>query len=160
MPGAFSLEAVLRLRQHTEEAEERTLLALTTHRQQVEATLGRVRQQKLLWAEDRRREVGCLAPGSTQQGVYARLALLHEAERQLQVQMADLQKRSAEQQAIYLAARSAREILSSLQTTQQNQAQQRQERREQRRLEDLLLGRWLVKERATRQILGKNCRAE
>lgn len=160
MADAFSLAAVLRLRQHKEDMEERVLLSLAAHRQQVDTTLARVRRQLLLWAEDRNREVGHVGSGNMQQGSYAKLALLREAEQQLLQQLADLQKRSAEQQVVYLDARRAREVLSSLEEAQHTEHELAQDRREQRRLEDLLLGRWLVQERATRQKVGKNCRAE
>ncbi len=142
MPHAFPLEAVLRLRKHKEDAEERALAALAAHRQQVETTLGRVRQQMRQWTEDHAREKGSAGTGATQQGSYARLAALRDAERQLEEQLADLRRRSLEQQSAYLAARRARETLTELKQNQQDSWNTAEQRREQRRLEDLFLGRW------------------
>lgn len=142
MPHAFSLDALLQLRQHKEDAEERQLLSLATHRQQVEATLGRVRQQLLLWQEERQREIGSVGRGSTQQGTYARLGLLRHAEEQLMEQQRELQQRSRERQASYLAARRDREVLSNLKQSHREGLQRDLARQEQLRLEDLLLGRW------------------
>jgi flagellar export protein FliJ len=142
MSEAFTLEAVLRLRQHKEDIEERALAELGTQRQQVQSMLDRVRQQKQLWTEDRSGEKGLAGTGATQQSTYARLALLHEAEKQLQEQQQDLQKRIYTRQAAYLAARHAREMLTELKRSQSESRRLLVERREQRRLEDLFLGRW------------------
>jgi flagellar export protein FliJ len=143
MANRFPLGAVLRIRQHKEETEERALLALHLQRQQVETTLGRVREQLSLWDEDRQREVGSTTMAATRQSSYARLALLREAELQLLTQLRDLRERSAKQQESYLCARRNREVLTDLEQHQRQAWLKELDRREQHRVEDLFLGRWL-----------------
>ena len=141
MPYTFSLEAVLRLRQHKQDAEERALAVLGAHRQQVEATLGRVRDQMLQWTEHRARETGRAGTGAAQLESYARLALLREAEAQLTAQLQEVQRRCLERQAVLLAAQRAQETLSELKRGQHDGWKAVRQRREQRHLEDLFLGR-------------------
>lgn len=142
MAYIFSLQAVLHLRRHKEAAEERALAALASHRQQLEATLGRVHQQISQWTEDRTREAGFVGTGLTQHQSYARLAVLQDAEKQLQQQKIDIQQRYAEQQERYFAMRSARETLTELEKGQRTAWEQACSRLEQRRVDDLVLGRW------------------
>lgn len=142
MAHRFSLEAVLKLRQHREEAEERVLAALGAQRQQVEATLGRVREQMRQWTEDRARQTGVLENGAAQQASYARLLVLRDAEGQLERQLEDVRERASAQRLVYLHARSGREPLTELKQTQQAAAEAEARRQEQKRAEDLFLGRW------------------
>lgn len=142
MARAFTLETVLRLRQHKEEAEERALAALGNQRQRVEATLARVHQELRQWTEERVREVGSASTGTAQHSSFARLNALKNAQMQLEAQLKSLEEQRLEQQATYLSARSAREMLSELKRQQRNATCATEQRREQRQLEDLMLGRF------------------
>lgn len=142
MPESFSLDVVLRLRQHREDTEERALAALHTQCHQTEATLLRVRQEMLYWTEQCARASGSLGSGASQHASYARLQFLRETEQHLQQQLMDLRRQAAEHQCAFLEARHARETLTELRSAQQNALTAQAERREQRRIEDLWLGRW------------------
>lgn len=142
MAHIFSLESVLRLRKHKEDAEQRALGALGAQRQQVETMLGRVQHELRQWTDERSREVGRAGSGVTQHSTYARLSLLRETRTQLEHQLKSIETLRREQQTKYLAARSGREMLTELKQQQQAASEAAEDRREQRQLEDLLLGRW------------------
>lgn len=142
MSHAFPLEALLRLRQHKEDAEARALAALEAQRQQLEATLGRVRQQLQQWTDDRSREAGGLQSAMQQQSSYARLALLRDAEGELEKQQKLLAASISEQQGLFLAARRDRKMLAELKQRQLLAWKTAEQKKEQQQLEDLFLSRW------------------
>jgi flagellar export protein FliJ len=142
MPRPFSLEALLRIRQHREDAEEQALTSINTHRLRIEETLFRLQQELRHWTDDRIRDAGQSKTGAFQAMDYVRLNVLRDATVQLEGQLEDVVVRWKERQATYLAARSARETLSELKKAEKDASDLQQQRREQRRLEDLFLARF------------------
>ena len=143
MPRRFPLAAVLAIRQQKEAAEERALLAINTQIQQVQAALGRVRQELTQSAALRAREIETVRNGAQLQSNYARHNVLADAQTELVGQIQALELRRLEQQTVYLAAKAGREMLTELRQEAQTAWEIDEQKRDQRRLDDLFTARKL-----------------
>lgn len=143
MPRTFPLAAVLALREQKEQAEERALMAIGADIQQVQLALSRVRQELAQSAALRAREIETVRSGAQHQANYARHKVLYDAQADLLGQIQQLELRRRDQQAVYLAAKAAREMLTELEKQGRAAWNLEEQRRDQRRLDDLFTARRL-----------------
>jgi flagellar export protein FliJ len=142
MPFIFSLQTLLRLREIREEAELQTLRGLAA---QVFATRAEAQALDTLAAEQRRALCRAALAGVSGAELHfgtRRESAQLERRQALARKLADLENSLQAQQAIYLAARREREVLTTLRTEQRSAYQREQDRREQSTLDALFLLRF------------------
>lgn len=143
MPRLFPLAAVLAIRQQKEDAEERALAAIAAEVQGMRAALAHVERELREHAAGRARDPQALHLGVHHQALEARSRALGHAKAQLSEQLQILEARRAEQQTRYLAARSAREMLTELRQAQRIAWEDEMAHREAKRVDDLFTARRL-----------------
>lgn len=143
MAFLFSLSTVLAFRRQKEQAEERLLLHLGLQMQQAEADIGRISVDIARSTEERAREIQQTFNAAHHQTHYARYQLLQNGRSELQTQLSTLRTRHGQQQAIYLASRRDREMLSDLEAKQRRAYRVELDRAETKRNDDLYLSRRL-----------------
>lgn len=143
MAFAFSLAAVLALRQQREQQEERALTAVLHELAAGRDTVGRIEGE----LSRVRAEIAQMAPQSLQavslHERYARVRVLEEGLLEMRARLAELEARRDAQQQIYLAARRDRDLLDELESRQRLSFTTEANRREQKRMDDLFLARRL-----------------
>jgi len=143
MAFAFSLAAVLALRQQREQQEERALTAVLHELAAGRDTVGRIEGE----LSRVRAEIAQMAPQSLQavslHERYARVRVLEKGLLEMRARLAELEARRDAQQQIYLAARRDRDLLDELESRQRLSFTTEANRREQKRMDDLFLARRL-----------------
>lgn len=141
MPRRFPLSAVLTVRQHKEDAEERALRTLAAGIAEVHAAVSRIDRELVNHRSARASEIAAVHSAAHHLAVQNRWRVLQDARASLLSELQQLEQKKREQMARYLLARSDREMLTELRTKQREAWHAEIEDRELKRVADLFAAR-------------------
>ena len=145
MAQRFPLQAVLKVRQQKEEAEERVLTAIHAELQALRAGLLRLEQQLVQVQQARDAELQQVLTAAHHQTLATYWTSLRQRREELLQGVHTVELRRAEQMRTYLNARGARELLTELRDDHTGAWERQREMRDRKRADDLFLSRRTLK---------------
>lgn len=136
MGHAFSLAAVLSIREQREGVEERKLLAIAGEIAQLNAVRERVDHEITQLQIKRAQGLETPRIAAEYQASFARWKMLSEMRTQIQVQLEELERRRLTQQRQYMEAKAGCEMLQKLRAQQRAAWDVQMKGRDQKRIDD------------------------